>query len=419
MDSRELGNAIVDTATYVSDSAYDALFARLRKEEPVSWAEPDGYRPFWVVTKHADIRSVEVQQTRFVNAPRTFLISQSDETRLLQAQQAGITPMGRSVVQIDGDEHRALRGVTHLWFAPANVKSIQEKIRHVARDAIDEMLVHQGKCDFVRDVALWYPLRVIMLILGLPREDEKQLLKLTQTTFAPNDPDTDGSPGVAGMIEASQVIGEYFRAVTDDRRRIPRADVASVIANALVDGVPISEVDAAAYYLTIITAGHDTTSSTTAGGLLALLQHPEQFDKLRSGAASVDSAVGEFLRWVTPIKHFFRTAMEDCSVGGKAIKAGDSLMMCYPSGNRDADVFHDPFSFRVDRAPNPQLAFGYGPHVCLGQHLAKLEMRIFFEELLSRVDGISLAGEPALTASNFVQGLKQLPISFSPKRIPA
>jgi cytochrome P450 len=419
MHSRELGNAIVDTATYVADEAYHALFMRLRQEDPVSWAEPDGYRPFWVVTKHADIRSVEVQQTRFVNAPRTFLISQSDETRLLQAQQAGITPMGRSVVQIDGDEHRVLRGVTNLWFAPSNVKSIQEKIRRVARGAIDEMLEHPGKCDFVRDVALWYPLRVIMLILGLPREDEKQLLKLTQTTFAPNDPDTDGPPGVAGMIEASRVIGEYFRAVTDDRRKIPRADVASVIANALVDGVPISEVDAAAYYLTIITAGHDTTSSTTAGGLLALLQHPDQFDKLRSGAASVDSAVGEFLRWVTPIKHFFRTAMEACSVGGKAIKAGDSLMMCYPSGNRDADVFDDPFSFRVDRAPNPQLAFGYGPHVCLGQHLAKLEMRIFFEELLSRVGSISLAGEPALTASNFVQGLKQLPISFSPRSIAA
>lgn len=420
MNSRDIGNAIVDTATYRTDATYHALFTQLRKENPFCWAEPDGFRPFWAVTRHADIKDIEIQSSRFINAPRTFLLNRDDEEKLRQAQEAGMTAMGRSVVQIDGDEHRVLRGVTHLWFAPSNIKGIEEKVRRVARQTIDEMVAHGDSCDFVQDVAAWYPLRVILLILGLPQDDEKLLLKLTQATFAPTDPELGGDAGVAGgMIEASQGIGEYFIAVTAERRRNPRDDVASVIANAKVDGAPLSDTDIAAYYLTIITAGHDTTSSTTAGGLLALLENPREYAKLKSGAASVDSAVTEFLRWTTPIKHFFRTATEDCEFRGASIKAGDSLMMCYPSANRDEEAFADPFAFLVDRTPNPQLSFGYGPHVCLGQHLAKMEMRVFFEELLARIEDISLAGDTALTETNFIQGLKRLPIKFSVSRAAA
>jgi len=177
-----------------------------------------------------------------------------------------------------------------------------------------------------------------------------------------------------------------------------------------LNGAPISDLDATGYYVTIITAGHDTTSSTTAGGLLALLQHPNELTKLRSGSVPLEKAVNEFLRWTTPIKHFFRTATEDSVVRGKEICAGENLMLCYPSANRDEEVFEDPFAFRVDRDPNPQLAFGYGPHVCLGQHLARLEIRIFYEELLARLGAISLVGDPALTETNFIQGLKRLPI---------
>jgi cytochrome P450 len=415
MDSRTLGDAVVDTATYRSEAAYHNLFTRLRRETPLAWAEPKGYRPFWVVTKHADIRDLELRADEFINAPRTFLMTLEEEKKLAQAQAAGITPMGRSVAQLDGGEHKAIRGATELWFAPANLNTIKDQVRRIAREAIDDMLAHGGSCDFVRDVALWYPLRVIMLILGLPREDESFLLKLTQETFSPSDPDTDAEAGVAGMIKASRLIQEYFAAVTADRRRTPRDDAASVISNAKLNGAPMSDVDIAAYYLTIITAGHDTTSSTTAGGLLALLQNPGEFEKLKSGAATVDSAVSEFLRWTTPLKHFFRTAAADTAFNDIAISAGQNLMVCYPSGNRDEGVFADPFAFRIDRKPNPHLTFGYGPHICLGQHLARLEMRTFYEEFMARIDHVELAGPTALTETNFVQGLKQLPITFRPK----
>lgn len=412
MDSRALGNLLVDHATYGSDERYHALFSRLRSEAPVAWAEPDGYAPFWVLSRHADIKAVELQPELFINAPRTFLMSREEEGMLVAAQQAGRTAMGRSVIQVDGLEHKLLRGLTQLWFGPGNLRTISDQIRQIARASVDHMLALGEECDFVGDVALRYPLRVIMLILGLPAEDEDLLLKLTQATFSPSDPDTDSNAGVEGMIDSSETIGQYFAVVAAERRKNPTSDVASLVANAHIDGEPISDVDVGAYYLTIITAGHDTTSSTTAGGLLALLQHPEEFAKLRAGA-SVDRAIAEFLRWTTPIKHFFRTAQQDCEVAGQAIKAGDSLMMCYPSANRDEAVYDQPFRFDIGRQPNPHLAFGVGPHICLGQHLAKLEMRIFYEELLARVSSISLVGEARLTETNFVQGLKRLPISFS------
>ena len=169
------------------------------------------------------------------------------------------------------------------------------------------------------------------------------------------------------------------------------------------------------YYLIVATAGHDTTSSSSAAGLLQLIRHPDQLAKLRGAPELMPKAVDEFIRWSTPVKHFFRTATVDVELHGHAIRAGDNLMMCYPSANRDEAVFDDPFAFRVDRAPGRHLAFGYGPHLCLGQHLAKMEIRILFEELLARIDKIELAGEPRFTASTFVSGLKRLPIRYGIK----
>ena len=419
MDEKSLGRSIADVATYVSEARYHDLFAGLRRDDPVAWAAPEGFRPFWVVSKHADIREVELNMDCFINAPRTFLISAEDEDRLYGAQQAGLTSMGRTVAQVDGLEHRQLRKITQLWFAPSNVNKLREQIHRIAVESIDAMAARGGTCDFVQDVALLYPLRVIMLILGLPREDERLLLKLTQEMFAPNDPSTDADAGVQGMLNASMAIGSYFEGVTKDRRANPRDDVATVIASAKIDGEYLSDIDVAAYYSTIITAGHDTTSSTSSGGLLALLQHPAELAKLQDGEVSIDQAVDEFLRWTSPIKHFFRTATADYDLRGRRIRKGDSLMLCYPSANRDEEVFDDPFAFRVGRTAAAHLAFGYGPHVCLGQHLAKLEIRTLYDELLKRLEHASLIGEPALTESNFVQGLKQLPIRYTMRNVAA
>jgi cytochrome P450 len=408
MDSRELGAKLVDTALYQSENAYHALLTRLRSEGPIFLVEPDGYNPFWILTRHADIREMELQADRFLSAGRSFILTAEEDERL----RAAGNPFGRSVGALDGDEHRKMRGVTQTWFTAGNLKKLTEQIRPIARRSLDEMLAYGDGCDFARDVASFYPLRVILLILGVPLGDEQFLLRMTRAIFSPNDPEQGEIGGLESMMDAYIQVTRYFAEVIEDRRKNPRDDLASVICNARIDGELMSDEDIAVYFLTIITAGHDTTSSTTAGGLLALLQNPGEFEKLRSGAVSVDQAIAEFLRWTTPVKYFFRTAAVDSEVCGQSIKAGENIMMCYASANRDERVFDQPFEFRLDRTPNAHLTFGYGPHMCLGQHLAKLEMRIFYEELLARVDQMALAGEPMLTASNFILGLKRLPVTW-------
>ena len=217
---------------------------------------------------------------------------------------------------------------------------------------------------------------------------------------------------MAAVQEALMEFFAYFRTLTADRRANPREDVASTIANAKVDGQPISDIDALSYYLIVATAGHDTTSSSTAGAMWALAERPAVLAKLKADPALIPGLVDESVRWTTPVRHFMRSAAADTTLGGQAIAKGDWLMLCYPSGNRDEAVFEDPNEFRVDRSPNRHLAFGYGAHLCLGQHLAKMEMRILWEELLPRLKSVELAGEAKLSEANFVNGPKTLPIRY-------
>jgi cytochrome P450 len=407
---QSISDIIVDPKTYASESLYHETFAKLRQEDPVHWCETADYRPFWAITRHADIMEVEFNPRNFLNDPRQFLVTKADEEMLFA--QTGSRNFARNLVAMDDPDHKAFRALTASWFGPKSIKALEEEIKILARETVDKMIEMGGACDFAKDVAAWYPLRTIMLILGVPREDEPLMLSLSQKIFGNTDSDTGGGDGMASMVEASKAFGEYFNAVTEARRSEPRNDIASVLANATVHGDPIGEAERHAYFLIIAAAGHDTTSSAISGGLLALIRNPDQMAKLRADPSLMAKAVDEFVRWTTPVKHFFRTAVADCVVGGKQIKAGDNLMMCYPSGNRDEAAFEEPFAFRVGRFPNRHLSFGYGPHLCLGQHLAKLEMRILFEELFQRIDGFELAGEPALVEANFVSGLKRLPIRY-------
>jgi cytochrome P450 len=410
-DPIRTGNIIVDPDTYLDEKMYHELLTKIRHEEPLLWVEPKGYRPFWVVSKYADIKEIGGAPSKFLNRPRSFLLTKTEEDQIFAA--TGEYVATRSVIQVDGMEHRLLRQVTQSWFQPDTIRKLEVLIRQIAQEFVDKLAANPGVVDFVNDIALWYPLRVIMLILGLPPEDAPWLLSVTQQNFNSNDPDTDSAPGLEGILDAQQKVAEYFSPIIKSYRAYPKDNVASVIANAKINDRYLTDLEMISYYLTLVTAGHDTTSSTVAGAMLALLQNPEQLAQLQDDTSLLGrSAVDEFLRWVTPIKHFFRTATEDYPLGGKMVHAGENLMMCYPSANRDEDVYEDPFSFRVDRKPNRQFAFGYGAHVCLGQHLAKLELRIFYEELLPRIKKISLAGPPVLFRANFVQGLKRLLIDI-------
>lgn len=416
MNDKAIDNAIADPKTYASEEGFHSLFTKLRREDPIHWTEPDGYRPFWTVSKHADISEIERQNELFINDPRLTLTTIETEEKVKEFT-GGSHLLLRTLVSMDNPDHRAYRGMTQAWFMPPNLKSLEAKVSALAEEYIDRMEALGGNCDFARDVAVWYPLRVIMTVLGVPPEDEGFMLKLTQEIFGASDPEMKRAED-ATTFNANTITDffNYFGAITADRRKNPKDDVASVIANAKINGETISDFEALSYYIIVATAGHDTTSSTTAGGLLALMQNPDEFAKLRANPELLSSAVDEMIRWVTPVKNFFRTATEDVELKGKKIKKGDNLLMCYWSGNRDEDVFDDPFAFKVDRSPNKHIAFGYGAHLCLGQHLAKMEIRSLYRELLSRLDTVELAGDPAWVEANFVSGLKRLPIRYSMKR---
>ena len=289
-------------------------------------------------------------------------------------------------------------------------------VERLAAQTVDRLADLGGECDFVKDLAIWYPLRVIMSILGVPEEDEPLMLKLTQELFGGTDPDIQRSFELQDVVQVVRDFEDYFAGLTRARRAQPTDDVASLIANAKVDGKPLPDHDANGYYIIIATAGHDTTSSVAAGGLLALLEHPGQLAKLRAEAETLmPSAVNEMIRWVSPVRHFMRTATEDYALRGETIRQGESVLLWYPAANRDEEVFDAPYEFRADRGDGAHIAFGFGAHVCLGQHLARLEISALFRELLARTEHLELAGEPRYVQSTFVGGLKSLPIRYRMK----
>ncbi len=372
------------------------------------WSEPEGYRPFWTVAKHQDIIEVERQNDRFINAKRTKLLTIDFEAKVKEVM-GGRPMLVRAINQMDDPDHRTYQKLTHAWFQPRQLRQLEERIARLARESVDRLRSFGGECDYVNDVSVWYPLRIIMMILGLPDEDEERLLKITQAYFGGGDPEMQRG---SDLIKATLDYIEYFKEVVADRRRHPRDDVASIIANSEIDGKPIGDFEAYSYYIALASAGHDTTSSTVAGGLLALIENPDELGKLRAKPDLIPVAVEEMVRWVSPVKHFFRTAVEDYELRGRKIRAGDHLLMCYPSANRDEEVFDHPFAFLADRSPNRHLGYGYGIHACIGQHLARAEMIALFRELLARVDHVELAGRPSWTETSFLGGIKRLPIRY-------
>lgn len=417
----DVARLITEPSSYADPTQVHEALVELRRTNPVGWLATERYEPFWLVTRHDDILEVERQADIFHNGDRSTVLVPQDMLRVVEGA-LNSPHLTRSVVNMDGDEHRLYRTLTQSWFMPGNVKKLAERIRGIAKMHVERMLERGTECDFVRDVALHYPLHVIMEILGVPEEDEPRMLALTQQLFGARDPEL--SRAATAMAEPAAALRvfqsvlrdfyDYFDGITQDRRRNPRDDVASVIANAIIDGAPIGDHEANSYYVLVATAGHDTTSASTAGAVWALAERPSEFAKVKADPSLVSGLVEEAIRWTTPVKHFMRTATTEYELRGRRIRPGDWLMLSYLSANRDESVFADPFEFRVDRTPNKQLAFGFGAHVCLGQHLARLEMRILFEELLPRVRAVELAGDPVCSQSVFVSGPKRLPIRFTP-----
>jgi cytochrome P450 len=387
-----------------------AALTHLRAHAPVSLVDCPPYRPFWAITKHADIMDIERANDLFINEPRPVLATAQADDMAREQLDAG---MGlRTLIHMDDPQHRVVRAVGADWFRPKAMRALKVRVDELATIYVDKMMAAGTKCDFVQEVAVNYPLYVILSLLGLPESDFPRMLKLTQELFGGDDAEFRRGSTLDEQLQVLLEFFGYFSALTASRRAHPTEDLASAIANARIDGEPLSDVDTASYYVIVASAGHDTTSATIAGGLQALIENPTQRKRLRDNLDLMPLATEEMIRWVTPVKEFMRTATADTTVRGVPIAKGEAVYLSYVSANRDDEVFDDPFRFDVGRDPNKHLAFGYGVHFCLGAALARMEVNSFFTELVPRLKSIELNGNPELIATTFVGGLKHLPIRY-------
>ncbi|WP_245296980.1 MULTISPECIES: cytochrome P450 [Rhodomicrobium] len=393
-------------------------------DAPLARAELEGRSPFWAVTKHEDIRLISRQNDLFHSADRSTIFTTKTGEAHIREVTGGRANRLRHMIHMDAPEHLANRAITQPAFMPGSLRQLEAGLRDLAQGQVARMAACEGACDFAADIAQIYPMSVIMQMLGVPAADAPLMQRLTSAILATNDahfnPELNQvSPeekfgAILKAVDANiDEFAAYFARLVAQRRAEPQNDLLSTVANATIDGAPMNAEETMSYIILLVLAGHDTTATSLSTGMQKLCESPELLARMRGADTKlIDGFVDESIRWASPARHFMRSATADTTVRGQHIAAGDWLMLCYPSGNRDEEVFEDPYSFRVDRSPNPHLAFGYGVHKCLGIHLAKLEMRIFWETLLPRLEAAELAGTPEKTYSILVNSLRSMPIRY-------
>ena len=406
---REAAALVISPAGHADDTRVQTAFRLLRDHAPVYRVDIPGIRPFWAITRYADLVAIERPGAPFSAAPRTVLSSEIGEAGLRQI--SGKREIVRGLTHMDPPDHAAYRALAQPWFSPAGLAELQPWLAAWADSIVARVAGRDQAFDFAADVAAPFTLRVFMRILGLPEADDALILKLSRGLIGAEDPARRLANYPTEAVRLAAVgLRDYFEPVVADRQARPRNDLASVIANACVHGAPIPEYEQLSYYMLMATAGHDTTAFCISGGLHALVTHPAEFTRLQNNPALLDGAIEEMLRWASPVRHFMRTATADTEVGGQPVRDGDSLALFFGSANRDSAVFDDPDTFRIDRRPNPHVAFGLGPHFCLGAHLARMEMRSVFRALLPRLQAVELVGPPQRTQSAFITGIASLPV---------
>jgi cytochrome P450 len=409
------GFDLIAPAAYGERGVPHEQWRELRKVDGFHRCAPDGFDAFYPVVRHREIREISKQPDRFLSSLGIVLES-LEQKRFAQANR-GVGQM-RAIIAMDPPEHRDYRKVAAPWFTPRAVDRIAPIVEESARALVDGLVERasggEGECEFANEIAAAHPLRILSTIIGIPREKESQLLRLTNELFAADDPDLQRKAEDRGQAVQAMVMEfvQLFNGIIEDRRANPTDDLASLLANAKVNGEPMGMMDTLGYYLITFTAGHDTTKNALAGGIRALAEHPSEFAKLKRNPELVPCAVEEILRWTSPVNYMKRVVAEDLEFQGQRLRKGDNLILFYASANRDETVFDDPDAFQVDRDPNPHLAFGIGEHFCLGAHLARRSQHALLRELISRIDAIELAGEPERIHSSFVVGLKKLPLRY-------
>jgi cytochrome P450 len=412
------GTPLMDPAVYGRDGYPHALWARLRRESSVHWCEIPDLAPFWAITKHAHICEISKQPDKFLSEPGIIPARKEMLERIARGEKNAFDSM-QTIITMDGPKHRVYRKVASPWFTPQAVRRLDDVVEASARRLVDRLYEAQtggeGRCDFVTEIAVKHPLRILCSILGVPVADEEQILRLTQQLFAGEDPEFKRSE--EDRQEAFKNLGlefvQYFGKIIADRRAKPSDDLASLLANAQVNGAPMGPIETLGYYLIVFTAGHDTTRNAIAGGMEALVANPDQLALLRSDPAGrVNDAVEEIVRWTTPVNFMMRTAACDYELGATKIAKGERVVLYYASANRDEDVFEEPNRFKIDRHPNPHLGFGIGEHFCLGANLARKSQRALFRELAARLEHVEADGPAERLVASFVAGIKHLPIRY-------
>ena len=395
---------IVGNDTFAQNGYPHEAWTLLRREAPVYWYERDVKVPFWAITKHEDIVAISRRPHDNLNGPRLAVFPEfappPEEEREV-----------RHLLVMDDPDHSEYRKLASPHLTPRSVGRLAESIEQITRETLDG-LWREGatsEIDFVTEVSAPIPLAVLAELLGVPRDDWRRMFAWTNAIVGAQDPEYRGDDDAQlSAIQARNELFAYFWKMVEERRREPREDIASILANAEVGGAPLPPRELLSYFFLLVVAGNETTRNAMSGGLLALIQNPGELAKLRADPSLVDSAVEEILRWTTPVIQFCRTATGDFELRGQKIRAGDSMCLFYPSANRDEEVFEDPFSFRVDRTPNRHLAFGIGGHFCLGANLARLELRTLFRQLAERLEEVELTAPVERLRSSFLGGVKHM-----------
>ncbi len=393
---------LVDPARFAARGYPDAVWTQLRAEAPIAYFEPEGYQPFWAITKHADITDVASQPVRFSN----------QHGLVISPIGAPSQPM-EMVVTLDPPRHGPLRRVAMPRFTPRAIRSRHDEIDRIAVEILDGVATGGGdEFDFVERIAAPLPIAVISWILGVPKDDWQLLFQWTNEVIGKDDPEFRRPGETAGQTikRARGEMHAYLGELIEARRRDPGDDIVSHLLASEIDGRPLTELQLLMYCELIVEAGNETTRNAISGGLLAFSEHRGEWEKLRDAPELMDDAVEEMLRWVSPIIHFTRMATEDAEVHGVEVAEGDRVALFFASANRDEDVYEDPFEFRIDRHPNPHLAFGVGQHFCMGAHLARLEMETVFRHLMKRLESFEVVGPVERLNSAVNGGIKHLPL---------